>query len=387
MDRSCRGTVFQQLCLKRPGFVHNQVRQHGRQVFSECLTGADDKSNVERVQIENPPDGSTFIIHVEGRDLIGAQDYSLVNTGCFDPVEKQQEGETSASVCEDHDGDVMVSNTELHDCNWLAANINAHSYLFQMLEAASSCPRTCPFCDNLLSSVTLEGVPGPELYANTGVEGTFTWDGIAFDFEAKDDLTITGIDIHTWIKTNYTVQVFAKDGAGSDSESTSWSKVAGTRIERQGYGKATRIPESLFAAIGTKANKQQPLYVTLDTPELVMGPARKSSWNSNGVERTPIYTNSHIHINSGSAVTYSSGTKYLGYNPNVQIHYKVTTTMNVIQAEFEDKPGTVTIDPFVGERTCDWLGENLYFYYHVCTYIEQASHCPRTCGVCYILAP
>lgn len=277
----------------------------------------------------------------------------------------------------------MVSNTQVEDCAWLERNIDEYSYLCQLIEVASECPKTCGFCEKVLASTILTGVPGPELYVSTGLKGTFRWDGIVFDYQGTQDLTITGIDIHTWIATNYTVQIFTKNGTASDTE-TPWKKVADTAVTGAGYGRITRVPSAAFSPIDIRANERHAFYVTLDTPELVMESKVRS-----GARDDALLLNSdpNLRFSSGSAVTYTSQKQYPGYNPNIQIRYRLTSTTDAERPECEDKEGNILIDEFVGERTCDWLASHLYLYHHVCTYVSQAVQCPKTCNVCYIVNP
>jgi hypothetical protein len=60
--------------------------------YPNGLNREDTINNVERVRINNPADGATFIVNVAGSQLIENQDYSLVITGCI------QDGTSVASA-------------------------------------------------------------------------------------------------------------------------------------------------------------------------------------------------------------------------------------------------------------------------------------------------
>ena len=56
----------------------------GRRVyFPNGLDGRDSTNNVERVRIDSPTPGDIITVHVEGKNLVSIQEYSLVVTGCF----------------------------------------------------------------------------------------------------------------------------------------------------------------------------------------------------------------------------------------------------------------------------------------------------------------
>lgn len=70
-------------------------------IFPNGLMGPDTLNNVERVSIEKPTRGSSYTVHVEGSNIIGSQEYSLVITGCFaeesiDPPIKDDAGSNDA---------------------------------------------------------------------------------------------------------------------------------------------------------------------------------------------------------------------------------------------------------------------------------------------------
>jgi hypothetical protein len=72
------------------------VTQNGRsgRFFPNGLSSADTVNNVERVRIEDPTDGATYVIHVRGSQLLQSQDYSLVITGCFSKSENSDPDST-----------------------------------------------------------------------------------------------------------------------------------------------------------------------------------------------------------------------------------------------------------------------------------------------------
>lgn len=218
--------------------------------------------------------------------------------------------------------------------------------------------------------------PGPELYAEVSrVEGTFRWDGIMFEVEAAEDIIITSLDFFTWIPANYTVQVKTRD-----APSEQWTTMCDTRVQGLGKSMATRISPKVFTEVEISTGSSKTLYVTLNSPELVMDltPSAVSSY---------AFSNPDMKIGPGSAVTYSTGKTYPGYTWKGRIRYKLKSTANIDRPACEDKPGDVFIDALVGEKPCRWLAENMFHYQHVCAYVNQSTHCPHTCGVCYIILP
>ncbi|CAB9525867.1 protease/ABC transporter B family protein tagA (Partial), partial [Seminavis robusta] len=342
-----------------------------KRIFPNGLSQADTLNNAERIRVDDPREGDTYTIHVEAKDLVSTQDYSLVVSGCFKEVEET----AIVPTCRDSGGDVVVSDTEVESCFWLARNFDDFGSLCELIDVASRCQQTCNFCDKLLLPTTFDA-PGPSLYAEVGnFEGAFRWDGIMFEVSAEEDLLITSLDIHTWLSTNYTVQVKTRA-----SETEDWTTVCDTRVTGQGQGLSTRIPAKAFTQVEVAAGQRQTLYVTLDTPELVMEPTPSA-------REDITFSNPELKVGMGRAVTYSTGKAYPGYTWNGKVRYKLKSTVNAERPQCDDKAGDITIDPFVGTKPCSWLAEHMYHYRHVCSYVEQSTHCPRTCGVCYIVSP
>ena len=115
--------------------------------FPNGLSHADRSNNAERIVIDNAKEGDIFTVHVEATDLLEAQDYSLVVTGCFSDFEVPE----VLPVCRDSEGDISISSNDgTKSCAWLAANVNAYGYLCKFMGVASRCQQTCGFCDKVL---------------------------------------------------------------------------------------------------------------------------------------------------------------------------------------------------------------------------------------------
>mgnify|MGYP005864416469 CR=1 FL=1 len=65
------------------------LKSDGVTYYPNGLSRPDDKNNAERIRILKPTRGSTFTVHVEGKQLIEPQVYSLVITGCLVPIDDQ----------------------------------------------------------------------------------------------------------------------------------------------------------------------------------------------------------------------------------------------------------------------------------------------------------
>ena len=59
------------------------IAQGGKVLYPNGLTQPDDMNNAERIRIAQPSKGSTYSVRVLGRQLLEAQTYSLVITGCL----------------------------------------------------------------------------------------------------------------------------------------------------------------------------------------------------------------------------------------------------------------------------------------------------------------
>ena len=123
-------------------------------VFPNGLSHADRSNNAERIVIDDAREGDTFTVHVEATDLLEAQDYSLVVTGCFSDFDVPE----VTPVCRDSDGDISInSNDGARSCSWLASNLYTYGYLCKFMDIASRCQQTCGFCDKVLVPSSFNG--------------------------------------------------------------------------------------------------------------------------------------------------------------------------------------------------------------------------------------
>lgn len=68
-------------------------------MFPNGLSEADTLNNAERIRVDAPTAGDEYTVHVEAKDLMGAQDYSLVMTGCFTDVKETEILPSTFSYC------------------------------------------------------------------------------------------------------------------------------------------------------------------------------------------------------------------------------------------------------------------------------------------------
>jgi len=352
--------------------------------YPNGLSNADSTNNIERVRIENPEDEVEYTLHIEGFDLLGTQEYSLVVTGCFaeESVSEQTLGGSASPetegllACRDGRGDVMIRNDQVEDCAWLSSNVDKYGYLCQFVAVASECAATCNFCDYILSPTFVNGA-GPVLSTSSDFQGDYRWYGVTFDVQAENDVTITGIDIHTALKKDYSVKIFSRAGSISEG-SDEWTKVCDTTVQGMGEGSPTTIPPEDFASIQIVAGQSRSLYISLEEPDLVL-----DRRNLNGY----LFENPDLKLGQGKAVTPSSGSEYPNFLWTGRLHYSLSNTVDAIPAKCEDHEGDIFIDPYVGTASCEWLSENTFRFEHTCTYVQVAVHCPKTCRICYLLAP
>ena len=214
------------------------------------------------------------------------------------------------------------------------------------------------------------------MYATVGsFDGGFRWDGVIFDVEAAGQgLTINSLDFHTWLDVAYRVQVFTRLDDSDD-----WTKLCDASVQGSGYGKPTQIPPEDFKSVQVGAREHRTFYITLDTPELVIKPG--------GQNGDTLFRNGDLTVSQGSAVSFGSRRSFPGYQWNGKLRYQLKSTVNVSKPKCEDKSGEIFIDEYTCERSCSWLSSNLSRFEHVCKYVGVSTHCPKTCGVCYIVAP
>ena len=125
-----------------------------KRIYPNGLQGPDTRNNVERIVVEDSREGDIYTVHIEAKDLLGAQDYSLVITGCFSDFETP----SVLPTCRDLDGEVVVDDLEgAKSCSWLAQKLNKYGYLCKLTDVASQCQQSCGFCNNLLVPSSYNG--------------------------------------------------------------------------------------------------------------------------------------------------------------------------------------------------------------------------------------
>jgi subtilisin family serine protease len=395
------------------------VTQNGRsgRFFPNGLGSADTVNNVERVRIENPTDGATYVIHVRGSQLLQPQDYSLVITGCFsqndisnpdptprpstpptasptNPPTKAPNRETSngepddtssqTSLCVDSPtGTISINAGRTEDCTWLARNLNSFDYLCRFLDVALACPVTCDTC-SLFPPASgnaggEESIESSLQTAFSSLDGKVRWFGSTFDVQTKQNpVTVRGFDIHISTPGQYAVQVLTRPGKASKATG-GWTVICETTVTSPGRGELTEIPSSVCTPVEIAATSSQTFYITLGggAPELILT-------DEAGVVDKAIINNGDLRVGSGFAVTYFDLDYFEGFSLNGSIRYTVTTSTQVQPEPIpcNDKSGMVAMDDTVGRRTCAWLSDNFDRFDFVCQFAVPSLHCPDTCGVC-----
>jgi hypothetical protein len=384
------------------------VTQNGRsgRFFPNGLGSADTVNNVERVRIEDPTDGATYVIHVRGSQLLESQDYSLVITGCFsrndnsnpDPtpptasptnpptnqdISNGEPGDAGSqtSLCVDSPGTISINAGRTENCTWLARNLNSFGYLCRFLDVALVCPVTCDTCSLLTptnggNAGAGESIESSLQTAFSSLNGKVRWFGSTFDVQTKQNpVTVRGYDIHISTPGQYTIQVLSRPGKVS-KETGGWTEICKTTVTSPGRGELTEIPSSACTPVEIAATSSQTFYITLGggAPELVLA-------DEVGVVDKAIINNADLRLGSGFAVTYFDQDYFEGFSLNGGIHYTVTSTQQQ-PITCNDKTGTVAMDDTVGNRNCAWLAQNFDRFEFVCQFAVPSLHCPDTCGVC-----
>lgn len=389
------------------------VTQNGsdERFFPNGLGSADTVNNVERVRIDDPTDGATYAIHVQGSQLLQSQNYSLVITGCFSPSDNSNpaptppnpptttttptatptspptrspnedisndpnDDESETNQCVDRPGAISINAGRTEDCTWLGRNLDSFDYLCAFLDVALECPVTCDTCSLLRPGGNAgESVESALRTAFSSLDGKVRWFGTTFDVRVKQNpVTVSGFDIHISTQGQYTVQVFTRPGRLS-AVPGGWTEICEAVVSSPGRGELTEIPASACTPVAIAAKTFQTFYVTLGggTPELVLT-------DEGGLVNKTIYNDNDLRVRTGFAVTYFDQDYFGGYSLNGGVRYTVTTTQ---PSTCNDQSGTVAMDDNAGERTCAWLTENWDRFEFVCQFAAPSLHCPETCSVC-----
>jgi hypothetical protein len=208
------------------------------------------------------------------------------------------------------------------------------------------------------------------LQASAGMSGNLRWYGIKFEMQAKNDLTLRSFDVHINDQESHRVRVLTRPGRVT--QEGEWLSLCDTTVIGQGYGIGTTIPESECAPTFVLKDNYQTLYVTLveDASLVLQGEGNHS--------QNVLFNTGDIRINAGIAVDYFDGETHPGFSFQGSILY----TLDDASGECADKIGSALMIESVGERTCAWLALNMDRYGFVCSFFDQSTYCPVTCGVC-----
>jgi Metallo-peptidase family M12 len=121
-------------------------------------------------------------------------------------------------------------------------------------------------------SRTTDGTPvnksGPSKQIQTTFENGNGSYGSMFDVQAKEDLVINNIWVHTYqqLGTLVEIEVYKLKTVGSflgsELDSSKWEKVGGAVVEGKGTGYATKLPPGSINEITVPKGQKQALYVT-----------------------------------------------------------------------------------------------------------------------------
>jgi hypothetical protein len=345
-------------------------------IFPNDLNQADSTNNAERVRIENPVTDATYTIHVEGTELLVNQDYSLVITGCILPDEDNSEDGTSKATdptqdlleqkeCDDGNGQIAVSDTEMQDCVWLSEHTDSHGFLCEFFDVASECPSTCNKCP---ISGNKNGDETPRQSAVVPLDGGVRWYGNRFDVQAKKDIQLLGFDLHFQSMKSRRVQVSVRRGARDSPEDDSWTQLFDADVMASGK---TGIEGPTFEAFEMEKGMFYTFYLTVvGNPDMVMT-------SHDGENGAVVLDTDDILIRSGVAVTYQDQATYDGYSFNGSMRYILPDAPTC-----SDSAGSIEIVEAGGAKSCDWLSKNMDRFRYVCSFAELATFCPKTCGFC-----
>lgn len=141
-------------CLVNDLDIYLTSSGSSKRVYPNGLSHADRSNNVERIVVDYAREGEIFTVHIEAKDLLEAQDYSLVITGCFSDFDVP----VILPTCSDSDGDISVGNgAGTRTCSWLASNLDSFGYLCDFIDIASRCQVTCGFCNKILVPSSFNG--------------------------------------------------------------------------------------------------------------------------------------------------------------------------------------------------------------------------------------
>lgn len=425
----CANCVLNDLDLFITKTIINNGRSEVRYYYPNGLNSADKVNNVERIRIEDPVDNTLYTVHVQGTELIESQEYSLVITGCIaknyviDPPSapvaspvippEQPQGSslqqhdyelppTNAPIptienpidspitnpgidCIDEQGLVNITNDRMENCEFIKRHPYSFGFLCNFIDVSRVCPHTCQKCHliNKLPSTN------DEIVTSSRFDAVSRWYGTKFSVQAKSNIVITGVDIHTSAARQFNVEIYTMPGRISDisnmKESNGWEMVCTTTVQGQGMGKPTVIPSDVFRPIRISEGEYHSFYITLTSADLTL--IRNPQPSSASL--APVFENDDLSIGRGVAVSYLHGKTLPNYSWDGRFRYEISkgddddyfyddTTLDNCQ----DRNGDVLMNNFIGSRSCAWLASHFERLSHICSYTEPAVHCPRTCGLC-----
>ena len=160
--------------------------------------------------------------------------------------------------------------------------------------------------------------------------------GVMFDVQAKNPVTIRGIDFNTVNKEETRVEVWTKTGSyiGHEQARQAWTLLTNGTVIGKGLDRPTPIPPAIFTSVAVLANETRAFYVTcLD------GPCQRYSLATNGLQD---FENTDLTLfKNGTAKSLGfDGTEYSPRTFNGALHYAIITPQptNVPSARPTDTP-------------------------------------------------
>ena len=369
--------------------------RNGMIYYPNGLIGPDEVNNVERIRIDSPYPGTDFEIRVKADQMIGAQDFSLVISGCFQSATSSESpsrspssvpttgspsstpstikpslrpitGEPSLkpttlsmdneSECQDYFGTFAFGSME-QTCQELSDHTPTTGSEFAIYcdfwDIVQLCPKTCNLCHVYHQSLGLSEV------TTRDIDGSVRYQGVTFSVQAAHELVLESFDLHLMADQRYTAQVFTKVNMDD-----SWELVCESSVMGRGRYSFTPLPSHDCSAI--RISPQEParqFYVTLNgSYDLIL-------------TRNGPFTNSDLTMGLGSAVAHFDGMKYSGFGLDGRIRYRRREAVACV-----DSAEAVNMGKLVGQRTCSWLKSHWNRFAYICQFQEPARLCPRTCG-------
>eukprot|EP00977_Amphora_coffeiformis_P002808 scaffold528_cov165-Amphora_coffeaeformis.AAC.20 len=358
------------------------LKSDGVTYYPNGLSKPDNKNNSERIRILKPARGSMYTVHVEGKQLIEPQVYSLVITGCLEvpvddpstaapsitplpptplptlsptflPTRSPEALGPSAGSCVDTEGIIAVEGTT-RTCSWLGSqNSLAIDFWCHWVDVARVCPSTCQVCHADFDFDDVQ-TSAPRL------DGTVRYYGNVFEVRPKVDFTLISLDLHLFGSNSVAVEVWTRN---VESSSVTWSKMCEATVVSRGRFEVVPLPESDCTPTKLTAGTVSEIYITIQASKDIIMIA-DSTWTKETNEFT---------LSNGSAAAHFDAKRVAGYGFDGSLRYI---------RNCEDKDSSVYISDWAGDRTCAWLTKNLNRMSFICDFTEIVLHCPAACGRC-----